>query len=260
MASLSRARSARTMRMAGWSISFCWKTLRCRAWCMASASPIRTSPAEATAQSSRVSCTISMMVRTPRPSSPIRQAKASSNSTSEEALERLPSLSLSRCRRSALKLPSGRKRGTRKQVSPPGAWASTRKASHMGADMNHLCPVSAYSSPPSASARVVLARTSVPPCFSVIPMPRVTARLLPERDEARIVVPRADLRQPFGEPVRRRRERRHRGVGHGHRADMAALDARRGIKPRRPRDDGPGRLASARPRSRRAGRPPCWPA
>ena len=45
----------------------------------------------------------------------------------------------------------------------------------MGADMNHLCPVSAYSSPALGSARVVLARTSVPPCFSVIPMPRVTA-------------------------------------------------------------------------------------
>ena len=72
-------------------------------------------------------------------------------------------------------VPSGRKRGTRKQVRPPGAWASTRKASHMGADMNHLCPVSAYSSPALGSARVVLARTSVPPCFSVIPMPRVTA-------------------------------------------------------------------------------------
>ena len=37
--------------------------------------------------------------------------------------------------------PSGRKRGIRKQESPPGACASTRKASHMGADMNHLWPV-----------------------------------------------------------------------------------------------------------------------
>ena len=73
----------------------------------------------------------------------MRQPKAPSNSTSEEALERLPSLSLSRWRRIALTLPSGRKRGTRKQVRPPGAWASTRKASHIGADMNHLWPVSA---------------------------------------------------------------------------------------------------------------------
>ena len=49
----------------------------------------------------------------------------------------------------------------------------------MGADMNHLWPVRMYSAPgPPAplagTARVVLARTSVPPCFSVMPMPSVT--------------------------------------------------------------------------------------
>ena len=66
----------------------------------------------------------------------------------------------------------------RKQVSPPGACASTRKASDIGADMNHLWPVMTYSAPgppvPTGSAVVVAARTSVPPCFSVMPMPRVT--------------------------------------------------------------------------------------
>ena len=35
----------------------------------------------------------------------------------------------------------GAKRGMRKQLSPSSACASTRKASHIGADMNHLCPV-----------------------------------------------------------------------------------------------------------------------
>ena len=104
---------------------------------------MRIMPADEIAQSSRVSCTISMMVRTPRPSSPTRQAKASTNSTSDEAFERLPSLSFSRWKRSALTAPSGRKRGIRKQVSPPGACASTRNASHIGADMNHLWPVMA---------------------------------------------------------------------------------------------------------------------
>ena len=58
---------------------------------------------------------------------------------------------------------------------PPSAWARTRKASHIGADMNHLWPVSSYSAPgpPPFTGRaiVVLARTSVPPCFSVIPIP-----------------------------------------------------------------------------------------
>ncbi len=49
----------------------------------------------------------------------------------------------SRRSRSALTVSSGRKRGSRKQVRPQGACASTMKASHIGADMNHLCPVTA---------------------------------------------------------------------------------------------------------------------
>ena len=146
---------------------------------MALASAERMSPAEASAQSSRVCVTISMMVATPRPSSPMAQACAPANSTSEEAFERLPSLSFRRWKCRPFTLPSGRKRGIRKQVSPPAACASTRKASDMGADMNHLWPVTMYSAPeprlPTGSAFVVAARTSVPPCFSVMPMPRVTA-------------------------------------------------------------------------------------
>ena len=41
-----------------------------------------------------------------------------------------------------LRDPSGRHRGMRKQLSPPGAWASTKKASDIGAEQNHLWPVS----------------------------------------------------------------------------------------------------------------------
>jgi hypothetical protein len=33
-------------------------------------------------------------------------------------------------------------RGSKKHDSPLGAWASTRKMSHIGAEVNHLCPVS----------------------------------------------------------------------------------------------------------------------
>ena len=40
----------------------------------------------------------------------------------------------------------------------------------MGAEQNHLWPVSRKCSP-SGTARVVLARTSDPPCFSVMAMP-----------------------------------------------------------------------------------------
>ena len=59
-------------------------------------------------------------------------------------------------------------------MSPPGACASTRKASHIGADMNHFSPLIAKLSP-LGTARVVLVRTSVPPCRSVMPMPSVIA-------------------------------------------------------------------------------------
>ena len=59
---------------------------------------------------------------------------------------------------------------------PASVCASTRKASLIGAEQNHLCPVSRKVSPSSGppavgTARVVFARTSDPPCFSVIPMP-----------------------------------------------------------------------------------------
>ncbi|MGX1122195.1 hypothetical protein RKD37_007558 [Streptomyces ambofaciens] len=101
---------------------------------------MRISVAEAITQSSRVQLTISMMVLTPCPSGPTSQATVPSNSGSEEALDRLPSLSFRRWTRKVLRVPSGSTRGTRKQDSPPAAWASTRNTSHIGADVNHLCP------------------------------------------------------------------------------------------------------------------------
>src|SRR3954447_14025544 len=122
-------------------------------------------------QSSRVIDTISMIVRTPRPSSPTSHATVPSNSGSLLALDRLPSLSLRRWIRNVLRVPSGRMRGTRKHDSPAGAWARTRKTSHIGALVNHLCPRSDQVPSALAVAVVVLARTSEPPCFSVIPIP-----------------------------------------------------------------------------------------
>ena len=74
---------------------------------------------------------------------------------------------------------SGVQRGNRKQDRPFGACASTRKASLIGAEQNHLCPVSRHASP-SRTARVVFARTSEPPCFSVIAMPISAPRLRAE--------------------------------------------------------------------------------
>ncbi|MNT73335.1 hypothetical protein D3C72_2120300 [compost metagenome] len=97
-------------------------------------------PAEASAQSSRVSVTMSRMVRMPSPGVPSRKPKVSENSTSEEALERLPSLSLRRWNSRPLAEPSSSRRGTRKQPMPSLVWASMTKASLIGADMNHLWP------------------------------------------------------------------------------------------------------------------------
>jgi len=176
-ASDSSARSARTLRIRGCSASREPKAVRCRAWWPASTRVLRISAADAVTQSRRVQLTISMMVFTPCPSGPTSQPSVPSNSGSEDALERLPSLSLRRWTRNGLRVPSGRTRGTRKQDSPPGACASTRKTSHIGADVNHLCPRSTYT-PGSAvgAADVVFVRTSEPPCFSVMPMPARTPR------------------------------------------------------------------------------------
>ena len=102
--------------------------------------PSRMPAALPSVQSSRVLLTISMIVRTPRPSSPTSQPTASSYSISDEALDRLPSLSFSRCSRIGLRVPSGRTRGSRKQERPPGAWASVRNTSDIGAEVNHLWP------------------------------------------------------------------------------------------------------------------------
>ena len=118
---------------------------------------------------------MSMIVGTPRPSSPTSRAQAPSNSTSLDAFERFPSLSFRRWMWKPLRSPSGVKRGRRKHESPPSAWARTRNASHIGAEQNHLWPVISYSAPGPPPLRgravVVLARTSEPPCFSVMAIP-----------------------------------------------------------------------------------------
>ena len=129
----------------------------------------------------------------------------------------------------------------------PAICASIRKASHIGADMNHLWPVSRYSPSPAGSADVVLARTSVPPCFSVMPMPMVTPAFAHRRALRRIVLARADQRQPFARHAPATpHQRRNGGVGHGHRAQMAAFDAGGQIEPRSPRQIAHPALARGR--------------
>jgi hypothetical protein len=176
-ASDSSARSASTLRISGCSSRGLPKASRWAVWSRAIASACRIRPLVPSAQSSRVMVPISRICGTPRPSSPTSQAVASTNSTSELALALLPSLSFRRWIRIALALPSGRIRGRKKHDRPDCVCASTRKASHIGADRNHLWPVMRKRWPqpslPSATAAVVFARTSEPPCFSVMPMPMV---------------------------------------------------------------------------------------
>ena len=123
------------------------KARRWAAWWTACASGRRMRAAEPMTQSSRVWATISMIVGTPRPSSPMSWAHVSRYSISLEAFDRLPSLSLSRWMAIGFCVPSGLNRGTRKHDRPRSVCASVRKASFMMAEQNHLCPVSRYSPP-----------------------------------------------------------------------------------------------------------------
>ncbi len=139
-ASVSTARSAITFCISGLSARSEPNAERWATCHDASFRARRISAVEPSTQSSRVAATISMIVRTPRPSSPSRCARVPSNSSSLDALDRLPSLSLSRTTSSWLRVPSASTRGTTKQVTPSSAWARTRNMSFIGAEVNHLCP------------------------------------------------------------------------------------------------------------------------
>src|SRR5580700_9572919 len=95
------------------------------------------------------------------------------NSTSDEALDLLPHLSLRRwiCRR--LREPSGSQPATTKQDTPSSVRASVRNTSECGTEKNHLCPTIDQLPSPFGLAWVWVWRRSDPPCFSVIAMPTV---------------------------------------------------------------------------------------
>ena len=111
--------------------------------------------------------------------------------------------------------------------SPPGAWASTRNRSHIGAEVNHLWPVQRVRAVGrSASPAVVPARTSEPPCFSVIDMPASETGFV-VRDLQLGVIRRgwsAAARRPAASSALCA-QRRHHGVGHRDGADVARLGA-----------------------------------
>ena len=149
-------------------------------------------------QSRRVWLTISRIVGTPRPSaptSPPRRRAARSRSTRSSGCRACPSAAEMEAVARAVRV----KRGTRKQVSPPGAWARTKKASHMGAEQNHLWPVSSYSPlrPHPAGGGGVGPHVRAPLLLGH----RHAAQrpgLLPRREQARVVLERGEERLPPG--------------------------------------------------------------
>ena len=78
----------------------------------------------------------------------------------------------------------------------------------------------------AGTARVVLARTSLPPCFSVIAMPAINPGLSDGTPQRGLVHVRSQAGHPLGREVFVPTQRGHRGVRHRDRAQVAALDLR----------------------------------
>ena len=135
------------------------------------------------AQSSRVSCTISMMVRTPRP--PRRRARRTRRRTRlrDEALERLPSLSLSRWKPQRVDRAVGAEARHQEAGEPARRLRQHQEGVAHRRRHEPFVAGDRRSHRPPAARGVVLARTSVPPCFSVMPMPSVMPDLLPPGPE-----------------------------------------------------------------------------
>ena len=205
-------------------------------------------------QSRRVCTTISMIVATPRPSSPTRCATASSSRISAEAFERLPSLSFSRSIRKPFRVPSSRIRGRRKQVRPSGACARTRNASDIGAEQNHLSPREQIDVARGLGARLVGADVR-----STLALghrhPAERTGLVEVRTEVGVVRRRPEQRRPL---VREPGRRRGSEGGHGReRHREGAPDAGLGVgerhEPGRASDVAARRPSAARGRRRARG-------
>ena len=118
--------------MSGWSISSFPNAERCAAWWVAYPTARRMFVVVPITQSSRVWPTISMIVGTPRPGSPTRCASAVEldlrGGVGAVAELLLQPLDLE----AGVALAVGQDAGQR--VIPSGAWARTRKRSHIGAE------------------------------------------------------------------------------------------------------------------------------
>ena len=152
-ASDSTHRSASTFRIRGCSASMRPKADRCAAWWVASATARRIRAVEPSTQSSRVWLTISRIVWRPRPSAPTRLGRRRRRARSRPRR-------WSGCRACPSAARSGSPacgRSTRKQESPAGACASTRKASRHRRRAEPLVAVEDPGVPFAARCRLVRA-------------------------------------------------------------------------------------------------------
>jgi hypothetical protein len=93
-------------------------------------------------QSKRVIATISMMVRTPRPSLPTSQASAPRSSVSLDALETVAHLALQAQHLQRVLAAVGAPARHQEARQPGGGLRQHRKASHIGAETKYLWPTS----------------------------------------------------------------------------------------------------------------------
>ena len=187
-----------------------------------------------------------MIVGTPRPSSPTRQASAASNSTSPEARDRVPSLSFSRSDPEALVAGAVGEPSWQQEAGQP--------ARRLGQDQERVAHrmraeplVAGQLVRPTAStgsARVVLARTSEPPCFSVMAIPQ-SAAVSGSTDVSRgshSAASDGSCRSAGMRRIRHGQRAAHAGFGLGQQVQQRPADhvpARRGRAPR-PRVDAGG--------------------
>ena len=109
--------------------------------------------------------------------------------------------------------------------------------------MNHLWPLSSTWSPCGAACGDVGAHVGAALALGHAHAER-DAGLLPPRQRPLVVVARQDLGLPFREHIGLRLERADAGMGHGDRAEMAALGLGREIEPHGAAGQRSGRLAA----------------
>ena len=145
-------------------------------------------------QSRRVKLTISMICLS-RASPPDREAPRSVNSISPEALERLPSLSLSRSMRRRCACRRACHARDQETGQPARSLGEHEEQVAHRAEQNHLCPVRRIAPISRGRARWCWRRTPPLPCFSVIAIP---ARRRPSRRRGVAVVARTGVEVPIG--------------------------------------------------------------